>query len=316
MTQLRNDWQLAEIEQVFQLPFNDLVFKAATIHRENFNPNQVQVSAIINFKTGACPEDCKYCTQSAHYKTPLQKEPMMQIFAIIEEAKKAKEAGASRYCMAAGWRGLHDRDLPEMVELVKEVKSLGLETCMSLGLLKEHQANSLKEAGLDYYNHNIDTSPENYANIITTRTFQDRLDTLEHVRKAGINVCSGGILGLGENIQDRASMLQTLANLKQHPKSVPLNLLIAMPGTPFEDQPQMDIFDFIRTVAVARIIMPKSFVRITAGRINMSEEAQSLCFLAGANSIHYGEKLLTAPNPSQNKDVALFNKLGIEPLEV
>lgn len=308
---MKKSWSFQEIQEIFQLPFNELLFKAQEIHRENFNPNAVQVSTLLSIKTGSCPENCSYCPQSAHYNTNLQKTPLMTLEQVIESAKKAKEMGSTRFCMGAAWRGPRDEDLDKVCEMVEEVKKMGLETCVTLGLLKAHQADKLKEAGLDFYNHNIDTSPEFYEKIITTRTFQDRIDTLENVRKAGLKVCCGGILGMGENNEDRLKMLLVLANMEEPPESVPINKLIPIPGTPLANQYQADSFDFVRLIAVARIIMPKSFIRLSAGREDMSKELQALCFFAGVNSIFYGEKLLTADNPSPVKDEELFSSLGL-----
>ncbi len=310
---IRQDWRVDEVVALFQLPFNDLMFKAQTIHRQFFDPNKVQVSTLLSIKTGACPEDCKYCPQSAHYDTQLEKEKLMQVEQVLEEARKAKESGASRFCMGAAWRSPHDRDMPYVLSMVKGVKALGLESCMTLGMLSENQANQLANAGLDYYNHNLDTSPEYYGEIITTRTYQDRLETLSHVRDAGMKICSGGIVGMGEKVRDRAGLLVQLANLPVHPESVPVNMLVKVKGTPLEAKEELDKFEFIRTLAVARIMMPASHVRLSAGREQMSEEMQALAFMAGANSIFYGEKLLTTPNPSENEDMKLFAKLGIEP---
>ena len=302
-----------EVLELFALPFNDLVFRAQTLHRQYHDPNKVQVSTLMSIKTGGCAEDCKYCPQSAAYDTPVSATKLSALEEVRIEAQKAKDAGATRFCMGAAWRSPKERDMPKVIEMVKAVKELGLESCMTLGMLEAQQAQQLADAGLDYYNHNIDTSPENYPNIITTRTFQDRLDTLENVRAAGMKTCCGGIVGMGEHEGDRASMLLTLANLSTHPESVPINLLVKVEGTPLaaSDQPLATSFDFIKTVAVARILMPKSSVRLSAGRENMSDEMQALCFLAGANSIFYGEKLLTTPNPETNEDLALFAKLGI-----
>ncbi len=308
---LKNDWKSEEITELFDLPFADLIFLAATIHRQNHNPNAVQISTLLSIKTGSCPEDCKYCPQSAHYNTELKKEPFMEIEKVVEAARQAKNAGASRFCMGAAWRNLNDRDLEKVCDMVREVKELGLETCVTLGMVNGEQSNKLKAAGLDYYNHNIDTSPEYYKEIISTRSFEDRLVTLENVRSSGINVCSGGIVGMGEARTDRAQMLQILANLPHHPQSVPINRLVKVKGTPLENSAGIDEFEFIRTIAVARILMPKSTVRLSAGRSEMSEQTQSLCFLAGANSIFYGDKLLTTQNPEAEKDQQLFKKLGI-----
>lgn len=313
---VRHDFSVEEISKLFALPFNDLMFKAAEIHRQFHNPNAVQISTLLSIKTGSCPENCKYCPQSAHYNTGLEKESLMAIDKILEAAKAAKEAGASRFCMGAAWRNLHDRDVEKICHIVDEVKKTGLETCMTLGMLTDSQSKKLKEAGLDYYNHNIDTSPEFYSEIITTRSFEDRLNTLKNVREAGLNVCSGGIVGMGETREDRAKMLIVLANLPQHPQSVPINMLVRVAGTPLAEkqEQELDQFEFIRTIAVARIMMPKSAVRLSAGRENMNEQTQALCFLAGANSIFYGEKLLTTSNPEMERDQNLFKKLGINPL--
>jgi len=311
MTQIRNDWQLDEVETLFAMPFNDLLFKAHTIHRENFDPNQVQVSSLLNIKTGACPEDCSYCSQSSKYDTGLEREKLMEIDLVLEQAKEAKDKGATRFCMGAAWRNPTDKSLDKVIPMIQGVKAMGMETCVTLGMLTQEQAFTLKEAGLDYYNHNLDTSKENYPNVTTTRTFQDRLDTLESVQNADIHVCSGGILGLGEDQTDRASMLRSLANLEAHPDSVPLNLLVPIPGTPFEKVAPPTESEFVRTIAVARIMMPKSVVRLSAGRTEMGEAMQALCFFAGANSIFYGEQLLTTNNPDTNTDQALFTRLGI-----
>jgi len=308
---VRHNWTTKEVQALFDLPFNDLMFKAQTVHRQHFNANEVQVSTLLSIKTGACPEDCKYCSQSARYKTDIEKERLMEVEKVLEAAKQAKAQGSTRFCMGAAWRNPKERDMPYVLEMVKGVKSLGLETCMTLGMLSPDQAGQLQEAGLDYYNHNLDTSPEHYNQIITTRTYQDRLDTLDAVRGAGMKVCSGGIVGLGEQANDRASLLVQLANLSPQPESVPINMLVKIDGTPLSDVEDLDSFDFIRCIAVARIMMPKSHVRLSAGREAMNEEMQSLCFLAGANSIFYGCKLLTAANPETNQDIMLFKKLGI-----
>ena len=310
--EVRGDWKLEEVEALFNLPFNDLLFYAQQIHRKSFDANQVQISTLLSIKTGSCPENCSYCPQSAHYNTGLEKQSLMSIDDIIIKANEAKKTGASRFCMGAAWRELNDRDLDKICEIVEEVKKTGMETCMTLGMIKSHQAKRLKESGLDYYNHNVDSSKEYYEKIITTRTYQDRLDTLENVANNDINVCSGGIVGMGEERIDRCKMLITLANFKKQPKSVPINLLEKIANTPLEAVEDLDIFEFIRTIAVARIVMPQSFVRLSAGRQNMSDEAQSLSFLAGANSIFYGDKLLTQGNPSANKDQELFDRLGLE----
>ncbi len=311
MTQLRNDWQMDEIQNLFDLPFNDLLFKAHTIHRDNFDPNYVQVSSLLNIKTGACPEDCSYCSQSSKYDTGLEREKLMEIELVLEQAQTAKDQGATRFCMGAAWRNPTDKSLDKVIPMIQGVKAMGMETCVTLGMLTQNQAFTLKEAGLDYYNHNLDTSKENYPNVITTRSFQDRLDTLESVKNADINVCSGGILGLGEGQTDRASMLRSLANLESHPESVPINLLVPIPGTPFEKIEPPTESEFIRAIAVARIMMPKSVVRLSAGRTEMGEAMQALCFFAGANSIFYGEQLLTTDNPDTGSDKALFKKLGL-----
>jgi len=309
--EVRHNWKLEEVKALFDLPFNDLMFEAQTVHRQHFNANEVQVSTLLSIKTGACPEDCKYCSQSARYKTDIDKERLLEIEKVLQAAQKAKEMGSTRFCMGAAWRNPKERDMPYVLDMVKGVKALGLETCMTLGMLSEDQAGQLQTAGLDYYNHNLDTSPEHYNNIITTRTFQDRLDTLSNVRTAGMKVCSGGIVGLGEKALDRSSLLAQLANLSPQPESVPINMLVKVEGTPLSNVDDLESFDFIRCIAVARIMMPKSHVRLSAGRSAMNEQMQSLCFLAGANSIFYGCKLLTAENPETNQDIELFNKLGI-----
>ncbi|HCT8171180.1 TPA: biotin synthase BioB [Proteus mirabilis] len=306
-------WTLKEARALFDMPFLDLVFQAQQVHRQHFDPSQIQVSTLLSIKTGACPEDCKYCAQSVRYKTGLEKERLMEVQQVIESAKKAKAAGSTRFCMGAAWRNPHERDMPYLEQMVKEVKALGMETCMTLGKLDDSQASRLAQAGLDFYNHNLDTSPEFYGSIITTRTYQDRLDTLDKVRNAGIKVCSGGILGLGEEVKDRAAMLVQLANLPQPPESVPINMLAKIKGTPLADNEDVDPFDFIRTIAVARIMMPRSYVRLSAGREQMSEQTQAFCFMAGANSIFYGCKLLTTTNPTEDKDHQLFRKLGLNP---
>jgi len=287
------------------------MFKAQTMHRQFFDPNQVQISTLCSIKTGACPEDCAYCPQSARYDTGLEREKLMKVESVLEEAKAAKASGATRFCMGAAWRSPKKKDMPYVTAMVAGVKSLGLETCMTLGMLDQAQAQELSDAGLDYYNHNLDTSPEYYGDIITTRTYQDRLDTLGNVRESGMKVCSGGIVGMGEDEGDRAGLLLQLANMSQHPESVPVNMLVKVEGTPLADQADLDPFDFIRTVAVARIMMPASHVRLSAGREEMNEQMQAMAFMAGANSIFYGEKLLTTPNPEANKDMQLFKRLGI-----
>jgi biotin synthase len=315
---LRHDWRRAEVEALFELPFNDLLFQAQSLHRQFFDPNAVQVSTLLSIKTGACPEDCKYCPQSNRYDTGLEPEKLMEVQKVLEEARHAKATGATRFCMGAAWRSPKKKDMPYVTAMVRGVKELGLESCMTLGMLTAEQASELADAGLDYYNHNLDTSPEYYGEIITTRTYEDRLQTLDHVRGAGIKVCSGGIVGMGESARDRAGLLIQLANLPQHPESVPINMLVKVEGTPLADlnlaeQTAIDPFDFIRTIAVARILMPQSYVRLSAGRESMNDEMHALAYFAGANSIFYGEKLLTTPNPEANKDLQLFSRLGIEP---
>ena len=310
---LRHNWTNSEVQSLFDLPFNDLIFKAQSIHRENFDPNKIQVSTLLSIKTGACPEDCKYCPQSGHYNTGLKKERLMEVQKVLEKAQEAKNNGSTRFCMGAAWKHPSEKDMPYVIEMVEGVKKIGLETCMTLGKLSKEQAESLKVAGLDYYNHNLDTSPEYYNNIITTRSYQERLDTLKHVRDSGMKVCSGGIVGMGEKTKDRTGLLVQLANLPQHPESVPINMLVKAKGTPLENVEDIDNFDFIRCIAVARILMPKSYVRLSAGRDNMNDEMQSLSFMAGANSIFYGECLLTTPNPETNQDIQLFKRLGLEP---
>ena len=310
---LRHDWSLDEIRTLFDLPFNDLLFQAQTVHRQNFDPNSVQISSLMSIKTGACPEDCGYCPQSAKHDTELEKERLVSLEEVKQAALTAKNNGATRFCMGAAWRNPTDRNLENVIEMISIVKDLGMETCVTLGMLTRQQTQRLKQAGLDYYNHNLDTSPEYYNEIITTRTYQDRLDTLQHVQEENINVCSGGIVGMGENDNDRASLLQQLANLPKHPGSVPINLLVQVKNTPLFGTETLDPLVFIRTIAVARILMPQSAVRLSAGRNDMSDEMQALCFLAGANSIFYGEKLLTTANPNENNDMKLFGRLGIKP---
>lgn len=309
--QTRYNWQRQEIAGLFDRPFADLLFEAQQVHRRHFDPNAVQVSTLLSIKTGKCPEDCAYCPQSVRFETELQPEPLMPLDEVIAAAERAKQSGASRFCMGAAWRSPKDRDLDQVVDMIEAVKDLGLETCVTLGMLNDGQARRLKDAGLDYYNHNLDTSPEFYNDIITTRTYQDRLDTLQHVRSAGINVCCGGILGMGESRNDRVGLLQELANQQPHPESVPINMLVRVQGTPLDAIEDFDPIEFVRTIAVARILMPGSYVRLSAGREDMSDEMQALCFLAGANSIFYGEKLLTTPNPAASHDKVLFEKLGI-----
>lgn len=308
----RHNWQMPEVLALYALPFNDLLFKAQGVHREYWDANAVQASTLLSIKTGGCAEDCSYCPQSAKYDTGLKAAKLMDVSEVITAAKNAKAAGASRFCMGAAWREPKERDMPAVTEMIREVKALGLETCMTLGMLTDKQAGDLSEAGLDYYNHNIDTSPEFYGNVITTRTYQDRLDTLERVAKSGMKTCCGGIVGMGEKPEDRAGMLQVLANLPKHPESVPINLLVQVEGTPLKGVAAFDILDFVRTIAVARIMLPQSYVRLSAGRESMSDEAQALCFLAGANSIFYGEKLLTTANPGSDKDLELLGRLGLK----
>ena len=312
---LRNDWSKSEITALFTMPFNDLLFQAQSVHRQHFDPNQVQVSTLLSIKTGACPEDCGYCSQSARNETEVERERLLPLDEVIEKAQIAKSNGASRFCMGAAWRNPTDKNLDKVIDMVVAVKNIGMETCVTLGMLTEQQSQRLKDAGLDYYNHNLDTSPEYYSDVITTRTYDDRLDTLQHVRNAGINVCSGGIVGMGEQQSDRVSLLQQLANLPRHPESVPINMLVQVEGTPLFGVDDIEPLEFIRTIAVARILMPESVVRLSAGRTEMSDETQALCFLAGANSIFYGDKLLTTDNPDENHDQQLFEKLGINTCE-
>jgi biotin synthase len=311
----RHDWTRAEVGALFALPFPELMFRAAQAHRENFDPTEVQISTLLSIKTGGCPEDCAYCPQSSQYDAGVKAEKLMSLDAVLREARAAKAGGASRFCMGAAWRSPKDRDLDSVCAMVEGVKTLGLETCATLGMLTADQAARLKQSGLDYYNHNLDTSPEYYGAIITTRTYQDRLDTLGHVRDAGIHVCCGGIVGMGEGLEDRVGMIATLASLPVHPESVPINMLVQVEGTPLAHAGKLDPLDFVRTVAVARITMPASVVRLSAGREDMSEETQALCFLAGANSIFYGPKLLTTPNPERDRDMALLDKLGLRPMD-
>jgi len=310
---VRHDWTHAEVRSLFELPFNDLLYRAQSTHRQHFDPNAVQVSTLLSIKTGGCPEDCSYCPQSVHYDTGLEPERLMDVDAVVTAARRAGAAGATRFCMGAAWRNPRGKNFQRVLEMVSRVRAEGLETCATLGMLDEDQAQQLKEAGLDYYNHNLDTSPEFYGEIITTRTYQDRLDTLTHVREAGINVCCGGIVGLGESRADRVSMMCELANLPEHPGSVPINQLVKVEGTPLDSEPGIEPLEFVRTLAVARILMPRSYVRLSAGRSEMSEAMQALCFHAGANSIFYGEKLLTTGNPDTACDDALFERLGLHP---
>lgn len=308
---LRNDWTRAEIQALYQQPFLDLVFQAQQIHRQYFEANTIQVSTLLSIKTGKCPEDCKYCSQSARYESKLEAEKRIAVEKVISEAQQAKASGSTRFCMGAAWRNPHERDMPYVLDMVREVKALGLETCMTLGMLNASQAERLKGAGLDYYNHNLDTSREYYPNVISTRSFDDRLDTLSHVREAGLKVCSGGIVGLGEETKDRIGLLFELATLPIHPESVPINMLVPMQGTPLAEVEKLDVTEWIRTIAVARIIMPKSYIRLSAGRESLSDADQALAFMAGANSLFSGEKLLTTPNTAQGKDQQLFQKLGL-----
>lgn len=311
MSITRHDWTTNEIGTLLDLPFSDLIFQAQSVHRAHFDPNQVQVSTLLSIKTGACPEDCGYCPQSAHHDVALERERLLPLDEVIDAARKARAQGATRFCMGAAWRNPTDKNLERVIEMVQAVREHGLETCMTLGMLTPAQAQRLAEAGLDYYNHNLDTSPEFYGEIISTRSYQDRLDTLAHVRAAGMSVCTGGILGMGESRSDRARLLQQLCNLPRHPESVPINLLVQVEGTPLFGTEALDPFEFVRTVAVARILMPRSHVRLSAGRTDMSDELQALCFLAGANSVFHGERLLTTPNPEADHDRNLFGRLGI-----
>jgi biotin synthase len=311
---VRNDWTREEVGALFALPFPELMFRAQAVHRRHFDPTEVQISTLLSIKTGGCPEDCAYCPQSVHYDTGVKAEKLMSVAAVVAEARAAKAAGASRFCMGAAWREPKDRDLDKVCAMVAGVKAIGLETCATLGMLTGSQAQRLRTAGLDYYNHNLDTSPEYYGAIITTRTYRERLDTLAHVRDAGIHVCCGGIVGMGERAEDRVGMITTLATLPVHPESVPINMLVRVEGTPLATGEPIDPIDFVRTIAVARITMPKSVVRLSAGREDMREETQALCFLAGANSIFYGPKLLTTPNPERDRDLRLMDKLGLVPM--
>ena len=312
MTQIRHNWTRDEVLELMNQPLNDLLFKAQSVHRDFHNPNEVQISRLLSIKTGRCPEDCAYCPQSIRFDTGLKDEELVELEMVMKEATEAKESGATRFCMGAAWRSPKNRDMPLLLEMVKQVKGLGMETCMTLGMLTQDQAEEFGEAGLDYYNHNLDTSEEHYEKIITTRTYQDRLDTIQNVQNAQIKVCSGGILGMGEEDQDRAGLLMQLANLSKHPDSVPINQLVRVEGTPLAENEDLDPIDFIRVIATARIMMPKAAVRLSAGREEMSDEMQAMAFFAGANSIFYGEKLLTTDNPGENHDMALFEKLGIQ----
>ncbi|MQP77290.1 biotin synthase BioB [Stenotrophomonas sp. MYb238] len=313
---IRHDWSREELLALFDLPFPELLFRAASVHREHFDPAQVQVSTLLSVKTGGCPEDCAYCPQAQRYDTGVNAQKLMDTDSVVARARAAREAGASRFCMGAAWRSPKDRDIPKVAAMIREVKALGLETCATLGMLEGHQARALKDAGLDYYNHNLDTAPDYYDSIIHTRQYQDRLDTLEHVRNAGLKTCCGGIVGMGETREHRAGLLLALANLPAHPDSVPINRLVQVAGTPLHGSAELDPFEFVRMIAVARIAMPRSMVRLSAGRESMSDELQALCFAAGANSIFYGEKLLTTGNPDTARDQALFARLGIRPMEV
>jgi biotin synthase len=310
---IRHDWQLAEVLELFDQPFSDLLYQAQTLHRSHFDPNRVQLSRLLNIKTGGCPEDCAYCPQSAHFNTSLSREPLLALEEVLQAAQAARQQGAQRFCMGAAWRSPRGKDFERVLEMVSEVKKLGLETCATLGMLEADQAEQLRDAGLDFYNHNIDTSEAFYSKIISTRQYQDRLDTLSHVRDAGMKVCCGGIIGLGESREDRAAMLLALANLPEHPHSVPINQLVKVPGTPLADTAELDPFEMVRCIAVARLLMPHSYVRLSAGRAEMDEALQALCFLAGANSIFYGEKLLTTPNPEAGDDRRLLQRLGMQP---
>lgn len=309
--EIRHNWTVEQVKELLDQPFMDLMFTAQSVHRQYQDHNQVQVSTLLSIKTGACPEDCKYCPQSAHYRTDIDKERLMEVDRVLDAAQKAKTAGSTRFCMGAAWKNPKQRDMPHLTQMIQGVKELGLETCMTLGMLDAEQAKELSDAGLDYYNHNLDTSPEYYGNIITTRTYQDRLDTLSHVRGAGMKVCSGGIIGMGESDQDRAGLLVELANLPVQPESVPINMLVKVKGTPLEQAEDVESFDFIKLIAAARIMMPHTAVRLSAGREGMNEQMQAMCFMAGANSIFYGCKLLTTPNPDEDSDMQLFKKLGI-----
>jgi len=308
---IRHDWLLEEVSELFQQPLFDLIFKAQCTHRAYFNPNQVQLSTLLNIKTGACSEDCAYCSQSVRFKTKIEPEPLMELEKVISAANKAKANGATRFCMGAAWRSPKPKEFENVLEIIKAVKALGLETCMTLGMLNAEQAQQLKKAGLDYYNHNLDTSKTYYENIVSTHSYQDRLETLANVRTANIKVCCGGIMGMGESLADRAALLQTLANLPVHPESVPINQLVRVEGTPLAEASELDPFEMVRCIAVARIMMPTSMIRLSAGRSEMNDELQALCFLAGANSIFYGEKLLTTGNSTIEHDRQLFNRLGI-----
>ncbi|GGF21113.1 biotin synthase [Aliidongia dinghuensis] len=315
-TVVRHDWTRAEIQALFDLPFADLLHQAQTVHRANFDPNRVQLSTLLSIKTGGCPEDCGYCSQSAHFETGVKAEKLMAVETVLADARRARDAGATRYCMGAAWRSPKDKDLEQVCAMIEGVRAMGMETCVTLGMLNAAQAARLKDAGLDYYNHNIDTSPEYYEKVVSTRTMDDRLDTLSHVRDAGIHVCCGGIIGMGEARADRIGMLWTLATMADHPESVPVNMLAETEGTPLGHSAKVEPLEFVRTIAVARILMPHSMVRLSAGREALSDEAQALCYLAGANSIFFGPRLLTTNNPANERDVVLFDRLGIKPMDV
>lgn len=310
---MKKKWNLKETKELFNKPFFDLIFQAQQEHRKNFNPNTIQISTLLSIKTGACPEDCKYCPQSSRYKTNIKIKPLLEIEKILDAAKKAKSLGSSRFCMGAAWKNPKEKDMPYLEKIIKKIKSMGMETCMTLGSLTDSQAKKLASAGLDFYNHNLDTSPNFYKNVITTRTYEERLNTLNVVRKSGMKICSGGIIGLGEKIKDRMELLMELSNLSIHPESVPINMLVKIPGTPMQDNEEIDPFDFIRIIAAARIMMPKSYIRLSAGRKNMNDQTQAMCFMAGANSIFYGCKLLTTKNPKEKNDLYLLNKLNLIP---
>ena len=312
MNKKLNKWSLKDIEKLYHLPFNDLIYQAQTVHRQNHDPNKIQVSTLMSIKTGGCPEDCKYCSQSIKYNTDVEIEKLLTVDEVIAQAKEAKKSGASRFCMGAAWRNLNDSNISKIKDMVKAVKELELETCLTLGMLKKEQAESLKESGLDYYNHNLDSSEEYYSKVVSTRTYKDRLNTLKYVRDAGIKVCTGGILGLGEENLDRLKLIEVLCNMDEQPESVPMNKLVRIEGTPYSNNDDVDNFDFIRIIAIARITMPKTYVRLSAGRDTMNDEMQALCFFAGANSIFYGEELLTTKNSSINHDKNLLSKLSIE----
>ena len=311
---IKNNWTIAELQTIYDMPFNDLLWKSHQLHRKYHDPNKIQISTLMSIKTGGCPEDCKYCSQSIRYDTDIKLEKTLPVTEIIQQAKEAKKNGATRFCMGAGWRNLSDTNLSKVKEMIREVKKLELETCVTLGMLSENQANQLKDAGLDYYNHNLDTSEEYYSKVVTTRSYQDRLNTLKHVRNAGVKVCCGGIIGLGEEPIDRIKLIHVLSNLKEHPESVPINKLVKVEGTPFFDNFEVDEFDFIKIISLSRIAMPKSYVRLSAGRDSMNDQMQALCFFAGANSIFYGEELLTTKNSTITHDQSLLKKLKIRTL--